>query len=464
MRLLPHLCRNLKRTLCNSICAVSLNGAALSAVEQPTSVPGKFLMPDQHFPAIDTVIQKQVQSYPVYGVYSWMGEYRQLREQIKQVNWGTLRISGPMNDDDYKMLLDDGHNFSYMIAHPKDRRDGYESDEAYINASLEAAEAFLDRYGENGSFYKENPAYKNRYIPFMQLRNEPNFHYMWKAGSEAQRETLYAALAPQLIALLKKKSPKTKIINFTTGGAGAGDMRFIKSVLKKDPRNITEVDVIATHPYVDPVPPECNKIESWGSYSIANSLHTLRKIFSEYGHKDIPVWYTEGGWMISKADGAAYDKPADKVVSLELQAAYSCRYYALALRLGVDCVTNMFITDTDGYPGGFFDRNNAMKWRLSAFAVQNMIKLMPHPALRGAQSDGEDGTYIYEFAQNALKKNSPSIVMAYRVEGPKEVSINVSSKKTFVTDMLGETTTINTPQGLLTQELGPLPIYISEAK
>lgn len=453
----------LKSFFLSCLCSVSLLNST-QALEQPETIPEGYLMAKQKLPPLDWVVNRMRPAYPVYGIYTWFGEYRKLREEIKQVGWGTLRLSGPMTDDDLKIAYDDGLNFTYMLKHPKGKRDAYESDEAYIEASVKAASEFLDRYGENGSFYKEFPKYKDRYIPFMQLRNEPNFHYMYKKGSEADRQKLYAALAPKLQALIRKKSPKTKIVGFTAGGAGAGDMRFVNSVLEHDKRCLTETDVFATHPYVQPAPPETNKKESWGSYSIANSLDSLRKIFNQYGKKDITVWYTEGGFMISKADGAAYEKPANLTVSLELQAAYNCRYYAIALRLGVDCVTTMFITDTDGYPGGFFDRLRDMKWRPSAHAVQTMIRIMPHPALRGAQSDGEDGIYIFEFIKHALKKASPQVIMAYRVEGPKTVTITVTSEKTKVTDMLGNETIINTPNKTLEHEIGPLPIYIEEAK
>ncbi len=445
-----------------------LSTSILVSAEQPTSVPGKYAMTPQAFPPLDWVINREVQPYPVYGIYTWFGEYTQLREQIKKVGWSTLRIGGPKNDENMKMLFEDGHNFvCFTGSHTGvkvGKRDKYDSDEAYLEARRKDATSFLKRFGANGNFYKEFPQFADRHIPFIMIHNEPNFHYMWKAGSEAQREALYAKLAPMITDLVREHSPKSKVIGFTAGGAGAGDLRFVKNVLKIDPRCITEVDGFATHPYVDPVPPETHNIRKWGSYSIANSLNTLRKNFDEYKRKDILVWYTEAGWKIGKKDGGAYDEKPEKIVSLDLQAAYSCRYYALALRLGVSCVTNMFITDTDGFNGGFFDRLNDMKWRPSAYAVQNMIKTMPHPALQAAQSDGKDGNYIYEFTSHALKKNSPTVIMAYRVEDPAKVDIQVEWKKVEVIDMYGESQTVLADNGVINTEIGPLPIYLREAK
>ncbi|NRA38879.1 MAG: hypothetical protein HRU15_12110 [Planctomycetes bacterium] len=455
--------------LLHIVCIAALSCSSTAAMEQVTPVEGSFLLSKQPFPPLDSVKNKNTQNFPVYGIYTWMSEYKMLRQEIKQVGWKTLRVSGPLNDDDLKILFDDGLNFSFMMPAPiidgkRAKRDQYESDELYIQESVAAAHAFFDRYGSGGTFYTENPQYTDRHIPYMQLRNEPNFHYMYTKGTEAEREKLYAALAPLLANVIRERSPHTKVIGFTAGGASAGDIRFIDHVLKINPKALTEVDVFATHPYVHPAAPETNSIKTWGNFSIAGSLDKLRTNFALYKRADIPVWYTEGGWIISQADGAAYKKPLKECVSPELQAAYSCRYYALALRLGVDCVTNMFITDTDGYPGGFFDRLNENAWRPSAKAVQTMIRLLPHPALRGTQCDGTDGNYIYEFARNARKKNTATVIMAYRAQGPVQIEIKVKWKKAEIVDMLGGTTAAIINNGIITTEIGPLPIYIQESQ
>ncbi len=412
----------------------------------------------QNLPPLEWVKSIEPAPFPVYGIYTWMGEFNQLRDEIKEVGYKTLRVGGKYSDENMKALFDTGLNFTLM-APDGGRRDAFETDDAYIDASLQALSEFLDRFGENGSFYQEFPEYQGRFIPYMQLRNEPNFHYMYKAGTEAEREKLYAGLGPRLADLIRVKSPRTKIIAFTAGGAGAGDLRFVKHVLELDKRNITEVDVFSTHPYVNPVPPELNIKESWGSYSIANSLASLRKNFEEYGKENITVWYTEGGWTISPEEGGAYKDKKDNVPLLH-HAAYTCRYYATAVRLGVQCVTGMFITDTDGFAGGHFDRLNDFAWRPTAFAVQNMIRLMPHPKLDGIQSDGEEMTYIYEFKSDALDSESQIVIMAYRIEGPKEVEISVPFENGFVTKMLGDTESIKSTDGKVSVELGPYPVYL----
>lgn len=443
---------------------IPIFGAA-DALNQPEGLPKRerVVFAEQKLPSLEYVKSLETAPFPVYGVYTWMGEFMQLREQIQAVGYKTLRVGGNYSDGNIKALFDSGLNFSLMAQGGEGKRDAFETDEAYIEASLKGLSELLDRIGENGSFYEIHPEHKGRFVPYMQLRNEPNFHYMYQAGTEAEREKLYAALAPKLLELIREKSPKTKVIGFSAGGAGAGDMRFVRSVLKQSPEYIAKLDVISTHPYVHPAPPELNKKEKWGSFSQANSLHVLRNNFAEYDRRTIPVWYTEGGWTISAEEGGAYKSNAANVPLMH-HAAYSVRYYAWALRLGVQCVTTMFITDTDGHAGGHFDRLNKMAWRPTAHAIQTMIRLMPHPKLDGVQSDGEDLNYIYEFKRDALDPESPVVIMAYRIEGAKEVEIRVPFASAAVTDMLGDTRPLNIVNGKVTVEIGPFPVYVHDAE
>jgi len=458
--------RQIIRWVALSALGVAANPATLVArlLDQPEGLPKieQVVFADQNVPSLDFVQSLPTANYPVYGIYTWMGEFNRLKDDIKEVGYKTLRVGGDYSDENMKALFDSGLNFSLMAQGGGGKRDAYETNEEYLEARVEGLREFLTRFGENGTFYQDFPEYEGRYIPFMQIHNEPNFHYMWKAGTEAQREELYSKLSPALIEVIREMSPKTKIVGFSAGGAGAGDMRFVRSVLEKSPEIIEELDVFATHPYQHPAPPELNKKEKWGSYSIANSLFVLRRNFAEYGRADIPVWYTEGGWTISKEDGGAYDV-SKETVPLMHHAAYTCRYYSWAARLGVQCVTAMFITDTDGHAGGHFNRLKNFEWRPTAHAVQNMIRLMPHPKLHAIQSDGEDGNYIHEFRSNALEPESPVVIMAYRIQDPEMVEIEVPYNRATVTDMLGNSVDLTARGGSLSVEIGPYPVYIQEA-
>ena len=180
-----------------------------------------------------------------------------------------------------------------------------------------------------------------------------------------------------------------------------------------------------------------------------------------------PVWYTEVGWPITKADGGFFPtKPNDVMVTPQLQAAYVCRMYALALRLGVERVHIMFATDTDNFNAGFFLRDNS--WRPSAHAVQTMIKLLPFPKLVSAIHDGEDGWYAWNFVAD---QGTPTnvllmpVTMAFNVAGPKHVELPWSTSAATVIDMLGVSRHVAAVPAAggtwtLPLDIGPCPVYL----
>jgi hypothetical protein len=255
------------------------------------------------------------------------------------------------------------------------------------------------------------------------------------------------------------------VIGFGAGGASAGDLRFIRNVLAKDPKAAKSFDALSTHPYVPPAPPEADAVRSWGSYSVAKSLDAIRKNLTEYKIADKPIWYTEVGWPISKADGGYFPTKGEDFVSPLLQAAYVCRLYAYAVRLGVERVHIMFATDTDNFNAGFFLRDG--KWRPSATAVATMIQLIPSPRLESALSDGADGYYAYAFYRASVPRTETAgdarVIMAWNVAGPKTVEIPLAGRgKPVLVDMLGGEKPLEAKGGKVTVEVGPLPIYIRE--
>lgn len=417
-------------------------------------------------PPAGPILARAQNSPAIYGLYVWTGEYAQHRDAIKSVGWRTFRVGGPFDDTAMRMFVEDGvdvikttgangKNGPKPDANPA-------GDEAFIRDHVTHVTDTIRRYGNRGTFFKENPGLPHRPIRLLEAWNEPNFQYLIKpdqrpqAEQEADREALFAKLQPAAYKAAKALDPEIIYGGFAAGGSSAGDLRFVENVHRRSPAVAGSYDVLSTHPYVAHVPPECYCVRQWGRYSIASSLATLRKTMADHGRKDVPVWYTEIGWEVSKKDGGKYDRPIETVPP-ELQAAYTCRMYAYALRLGVERVTNMFATDTDGYNGGFFLADGT--WRPSAHAVKTMIRLMPAPRLVEILSDGTGGTFTYRFSPRA-GDDKASVIMLWNVAGPRTVEVPVAASKVSVVGMTGETREAKPTGGVLKVDIGPLPIYL----
>ena len=449
--------------------------ADLSAQEtppliQPNIIPGRLAITTQPFPTLTTVTAKAVPDRPVYGLYTWKGEYTELRKEIRKVGWKQLRFSGPWDDETMRMTIEDDIEVMYTLSGRKgQQRIDFASDEAFIADYLAKVDAFLTRYGPGGSFFADNPGLPIRPITALEIWNEPNFQYMIpdrepRAEVEREREALYAKLLPAAYQAIKTKWPDVRVLGFSGGGASACDLRFIANVWKQNPDLISHsFDILSTHPYVDPAPPEADSVRSWGSYSVAKSLATIRTTIES---PTTPIWYTEVGWPMSKADGGYFStKAGEPMVDPQLQAAYVCRMYALALRLGVERVHIMFATDTDNFNAGFFLRDKA--WRPSAYAAQTMFKVMPFPKLTGAINDGNDGWCAWNFIADAQsKEKSPMVTMAFNIAGPKHVELPWPAPKATVVDMLGATRRISAASAadgtwMLLIDIGPCPVYLT---
>ncbi|NIA21258.1 MAG: hypothetical protein GWP05_04650 [Anaerolineaceae bacterium] len=442
---------------------------------QPTEIPGKWKLVNQSFPPMGEILKRPAAELPVYGLYAWCGEYKEHRDSIKKVGWKSVRIGGPMDDQTMKMLCRDGMEVMKTLglrdlgggAGDKKNRADYDADEPFIADYVAGIEKFLTRYGPGGTFFKENPGLPKLPIMHVEIWNEPNFQYMIpdrepRAEVEAEREALYAKVLPAAHKAIKARWPTVTVVGFGAGGSSSGDLRFIKHVHGNSPAVARSYDILSTHPYMAPVAPEAHFIKPWGGYAVGPNLAKLRKTLAEHGRGSAPIWYTEVGWPISQAEGGHFKTdPKRTYVSPVLQAAYVCRMYALAMRLGVQRVHIMFATDTDNFNGGFFLRDKS--WRPSAYAVQNMIRLLPRPKLTKVISDGKDGFYTYSFMADtwALRRRIlPPVVMAWNVGGPKTVEIPFPWTKVTVTDMLGNNKKVVAKDGKVSVEVGPCPIYI----
>ena len=444
-------------------------------VVQPTEIPGNWKLVDNPLPSLESVIAKPAAEMPVYGLYGWCGEYKKFRADILKVGYRSVRISGPMHDEVMEMMVEDGVEVmktlaarTFTLSREKKTRNDYESDEAYIEAYLKGLEGFMNRYGPNGTFFKERPNLPHRPIVYIEIFNEPNFQYMIPPSKEvsradqlSQKVSIYARMLPAAYKLIKAKWPEVTVLGFATGGAAGGDVPFIEKVHEANNKIGESYDILSTHPYTRPVPAELFSVKKWGGYSTVNNFDRIRKAMSSAGGSDKPIWYTEVGWAINHADGGRFDdsKAKGPFISPDLHAAYIVRLYALSMRLGVERVHIMHATDTDRFNGGIFTFDG--KWRPATYATQFMIKLMPNPKLMGAVHDDEDGLYAYQFDADHTDGHAKQVLMTWDVTGPKTVDLPVSGDgQATVFDMVGNGKTVDIVDGKVRVKIGPCPVYV----
>jgi len=305
-------------------------------LKQPTRIPGSWKLTDQPYPPLNQIIAQPRTRRPVYGLYCWASEYIKYQDFIEEVGFLNLRCSGPFNDEAFRLMVEDGievmHTISARIygtfkpeAPMSDWRNraDYDSDEAFIADFCLGIERFLERYGPEGSFFEDNPDLPHRPVRYIEIFNEPNFWFLDvgrhdkanrnptpgnRLAIEENRAKLYGKLLVAAYNRVKIGWPEVKVVGFAAGGVSKADIAFIRKVHEFNSKVADSYDILSTHPYVRPVPPEVTFVKSWGSYSIASSLDNIRATMRQHGSSGRPIWYTELNWTILPEVGGAYDQ------------------------------------------------------------------------------------------------------------------------------------------------------------
>ncbi len=425
----------------------------LPFIPQPAPIKADRCKTDdrQPLPDLATVLRKPRGEAPIYGIYSWGIDYPVYGKAIEEIGFKCLRTGGrPFTDAEFEPIARGGLNAMMTVGLA---RSGFDSDEAFVQGNIDNALEKLRRYGPNGTFFTDHPDVPYHPIRYIEIFNEPNFGYMVPNQTDIKEKArLYTLLQTRIYAPIKAEFPEVKVLGFGAGGASAADVGFIRLCCETNPEIYHTMDILSTHPYVDPISPFAWM--GWLKYSIASGYAEIRKLLAAGGVPDMPVWYTELGWFIRPDEGGFFptcEKGNDRIE----QAAFNTQVYALGMRLGVERITTMYIMDTDNCNPGFVDRDGTL--RPSALAVQNMIRLMPDPKLTGALLDGEDNRYAYVFE---AAPGGEEVTMVFHANAPAEITIPWSEATAEVTDMLGNTATVAVTGGRLTLDAGPCPLYV----
>ncbi len=421
---------------------------------QPTSVTGKSKdFPATCYPPIKKIVEKERSDCPIYGIYCWGIDYPVYRDAIKGIGFKNIRTGGaPFTDEHFAMIAEDGLD---VMMTGGSSRGKYGSDEEFLAGNIAHMDERLTRFGPNGTFFKDHPEIPYRPIRYYEVYNEPNFGYMVSNNTPIEEKVrLYSLLQVGVYKAVKEMHPEVKVVGFGAGGASAADMGFVAQCLKHEPELIHTMDVFSTHPYVDPNPPYA--YSHWlPDFNIAFGHKRLRGMLDSMGGEEIPMWYTELGWMIPPSEGGRFDT-CHHGVNLMEHAAYNVQVYLLGLRLGVERITTMYIMDTDNCNPGFVNYDGS--WRPAAYAVKNLIDILPDPKLLGVIYDGEDyRRFAYRIESEV---GGEEVIVAFTAKYPEVIDIPWEGAEAKLTDMMGTTKVVPVTDGVLHVEAGIYPVYI----
>jgi polysaccharide biosynthesis protein PslG len=210
------------------------------------------------------------------------------------------------------------------------------------------ARAAAQRYGSDGTFWRENPDLPKLPIVDWQLWNEPNSPLFWKPAPDASG---YLQLLRGFASAVRGADAGAQIMLgglFPTPRGGIPMGTFISDLYRGGGRGL--FDAAAVHPYA-----------ATPRDAIA-STEDLRKVMDGFGDSGARLWITEVGW-------ASGGRPSGLTVGPARQADYLTQTFELGAadreRLGLDGVVWYSLNDTPGplWPGhcGLFTVDGSAK-------------------------------------------------------------------------------------------------------
>jgi polysaccharide biosynthesis protein PslG len=225
---------------------------------------------------------------------------------------------------------------------------------ASLNGFVNFVRAAVERYGDDGIFWKQHPAVPELPITDWALWNEPNSQLFWKPTPDP---VAYLTLLRAFRPAVKGADPRAQVL---LGGlippppGGIPVDSFLSTLYERGGRPL--FDAAAVHPYAGTPEKAIDIVEQ------------ERGVMRSFGDAGKPIWITEVGW-------ASGGQPSGLTVGPERQAEYLTRFFELAAdareRLGLRGVVWFALTDTPGplWPGhsGLFELDGSAKPSWNAF-------------------------------------------------------------------------------------------------
>jgi hypothetical protein len=204
-----------------------------------------------------------------------------------------------------------------------------------LGGALEGFERFtraaVERYGDDGAFWKQHPAVPELPITDWALWNEPNSPLFWKPWPDPDA---YLRLLRTFNPAVKGVDPRARVllgglVPPPTGGIPLDS--FLSALYERGGQPL--FDAATVHPYAGTPRKAIDMVEQ------------ERQVMRRFGDAEKRILITEVGW-------ASGGQPSGLTVGPERQAEYLTRFFELASadrdRLGIEGVVWYALNDTPG--------------------------------------------------------------------------------------------------------------------
>ena len=159
------------------------------------------------------------------------------------------------------------------------------------------AALLVARYGQNGSFWRDNPGLPKLPVRSWQVWNEPSLPAYWPAGPNP---AAYARMLAAVSRAIRRADPGADVVSagIPQTSLGMPFARFVDGMLAAGAGSA--FDTFAVHPFARDVK------------DVLAAVDEARRILRRHGDR-APIWITELGW-------ASGGPPSDFTVGLEGQA------------------------------------------------------------------------------------------------------------------------------------------------
>ncbi|HEX2111718.1 MAG TPA: DNRLRE domain-containing protein [Gaiellaceae bacterium] len=207
--------------------------------------------------------------------------------------------------------------------------------------------ALVNRYGQGGAFWRENPTLAPRPLRAVEIWNEPWFHEFWRPNPDP---AAYVRLVRAAATAIRAVHPEVKILAsadvFQMRADTSQSLDWFRLLLENDPSLFRSlVDAYSVHLYTE----ERSPLDTATAQRWRFDRAFITRDLAAAAHASHPLWVTEFGWTTEAGN--------DDAVSEATQALYTRQALETALTHWSGLAEQVFLyywgDPVDSYVAGY---------------------------------------------------------------------------------------------------------------